>query len=144
VALPADYLPFQVLREPLFDGEGEHACAFYLSKPDLEKIKEDGPTWKFYDARLIPEVLKNPTVVFEDLKREGFHDAYCYVGKPGLRYVASQSRVPAPENLVFAVYVKKVWGLVVFDWDWREESQADPGYPTAWEQDFGRRVWPTT
>src|SRR5437870_2704187 len=102
--------------------DGGEDGEFFLSRTMLEKLEKNGPTWKFDDASFIPEILSAPAVVFQGLKREGFQNGYCYSGVPERNWDD-----PDPENvprigMVFVIYIKPAWGLVVFDWDWRSED----------------------
>ncbi|MBU4271706.1 MAG: hypothetical protein KKA28_07595 [Planctomycetes bacterium] len=132
MALSIDYLPISVGREPLFGEEGAHCC-FYTSKAALEKIERNGPSSKYEDAKLIAPTLKAPRVVFEGLNRVEYSDALCYTGE--------HAEVGGRE-MVFLIFAKREWGLVVFDWEWRLEDSNSPGYPINWTEDFGRQIWP--
>ncbi len=138
--MPADYLPIKVDRTTLFREEGEcEDCHFYFSLSALTKIKKDGPRWKYRKYELVPRVLESPLIVFENLKREEFEDGLAYVGKPCDDGLAN----PATMGYLFLVFVRKEFGLVVFEWDWRQES-SQPGYPENWGVDFGRVAWQKT
>jgi hypothetical protein len=138
--MSADYLKITVGREPLFPGEGQCTdCHFYFSQSALDKIKRDGPRWKYRKYALVPEAIGNPLVIFEDLRREEYTDGFCYVAKP----VDGDSASPASKGYLFLVFVKKEFGLVVFEWDWRRESGRS-GFPENWRNDFGRVAWQKT
>ena len=139
--MSADYLPISVSRPALFAREaGEGGFAFYISIKALDTIAEDGPPWKFEDARtLLKAGLELPTIIFEGLKRAEFTDGYCYVSRPTERWAPDGTREPTPQGRVFLIFVKKAAGLVVFDWEWRPAC----GLPDGHEQDFARLIWKT-
>jgi len=138
--MSADYLKIKVARGPLFPGEGECSDShFYFSRSALDKIKKDGPRWKYEKYRLVPQAIENPLVIFEDLKREEYRDGLCYAAKPSDGDLAS----PVTKGYLFLVFVRKEFGLVVFEWDWRRES-GQSGFPENWRTDFGRIAWQKT
>lgn len=140
--LSADYLPIAVGRDPLFAGEGVSACAFYTSKSALEKIQQDGPAWKLEDARLIPLALRSPNAVFEGLSRPEYSDGLCYAFKPPRAVLENCSADEQMGEMMFLVFTKKEFGVIVFDWEWRPEDPSAPGHPNNWNESFARKVWP--
>jgi hypothetical protein len=46
--------------------------------------------------------------------------------------------------MLFVVFVRPDWGLLVFDWDWRNEDEARDGFPEGWRDDFTRVLWQKT
>lgn len=137
--LLSTHLPVSVIRPPLF--ALEKGCQFYVSLPRLEKLRDQGPRWKFHDARLIQETLTNPIVVFEGLRRKRYREGLCYVGNPTIWFDndgISENRDP---RYVFLVFVTFYYGMLVFDWEWRRASATEPGHPNRWKRHFTRRVW---
>lgn len=123
-----------------FSGKVEWKASLAVTKIlDLEK---HGPAWKFYNAKLIDETLEAPTVVFEGLKRAGFHDAYCYSRKPSCKWVDEQTSKPPLAHQVFLVFVSASGTLAVLDWEYRLVDPNHPGYPKNWANDFVRPIWP--
>jgi len=140
MAMSADYLKIKVARGPLFPGEGQCTdCHFYFSRTALDKIRKDGPRWKYNGCKLVPKAIEHPLVVFEDLRREEYTDGFCYVAKP----TGGDLTSPTAKGYLFLVFVKKEYGLVVFEWDWRRES-GQSGFPENWRTDFGRVAWQKT
>lgn len=138
--MSADYLKISVDRGPLFPEEGQCSdCHFYFSRSALDKIRKDGPRWKYQKFKLVPPTIESPLVVFEDLRREEYRDGLCYVAKTA----DGDKTGPAAKGYLFLVFVKKEFGLVVFEWDWRRESGCS-GFPENWRTDFGRVAWPKT
>jgi hypothetical protein len=110
---------------------------FYMEVSTYERIKKS-PKWRFEDLPLVAEVLDEPTVIFEDLKRARLSEGYCYSRRLG----------HSPQEGVLLVFVKDpdaeagFTGPVVFDYAWRKEDPEMDGYPIHWRRDFGGTVWP--
>jgi len=139
--MSADYTPISIQRKPLFEAEaGEGGFAVYTSIMALEKIRGDGPEWKYHDAGLLRAALQDPSVIFEGLKRAEFSEGYCYVSRPKRRWTKGGEFEPVPADRVFLVFVKKEWGLVVFDWEWRQCVNGDV-LPVGHKPDFERLIW---
>jgi hypothetical protein len=139
VAMPSDYLPAPG-RDPHTGEERE----FFVSRSELEKLEEFGPKQKFLDARLIEETLRDPDVIFQGLKRPGYNDGYCYAKVPSCWWFEADSgpiEAPPPPDMVFLVFVRPIWGLVVFDWEWRPEDSSDPYHPEQWKAYFEKKLW---
>ncbi len=116
-----------------------------MNREDLEKLQMAGPTQKFFDARLIEQVLISPDVIFKGLKREGFEDGYCYSKVPSCRWVGGIGedpiKIPPPPDVVMLVFIKPDKGRLVFDWELRPEQRESPGHPENWESNFEERIW---
>lgn len=144
MAMSADYRPISVERTPLFEGEaGAAGFAFYFSKAALFTIRVDGPRQKYYGMRLVPEVLLKPTAVFQGLNRPEYSDGYCYAGRPAEWWIDSKVKAPAPPDAVMLVFIKREFGLVVLDWEWRRADATNKGSPANWQKDFERMIWQT-
>lgn len=140
--MSADYLPLRIERDVLFAEEaGSGGFSFYVSIKALEKIERDGPPWRFEDARLLTQAICSPVAVFEGLSRLGFDEGYCYVAKPPRRWSNNGAQEDSPEDEVFLVFVKKEYGLVVFDWQWRKVDPSDTDLPKNHGNDFRRWLW---
>src|SRR5207253_845896 len=103
-------------------------------------VRRHAPTRKFFDLYLIPDVLKSPVAIFEDLKRRGYEHGLCYVGKPEQRFWDERTKVPSPRNKVFMIVMDK--DRKIFDWGWEEEDPAKAGFPLECGKRFGRQLWP--
>jgi hypothetical protein len=128
------------------DGSGR--CWFVIAKGALLKHFQDtGNTQKLLEGCLVPEVLDRPTGAWQDLKRHGQEEAFCYAGKPTGRYIRDSTiQVPCPPGRVFVVYVlgkpMKEGQFKVLKWNWVEEDSGRSGFPVDHETRFGRRLWP--
>lgn len=117
---------------------------FWISLERMKSIQRHEPKWKILAARSLPEVLNNPTCVSKDLKREGFSDAYCVVGRPSEYHRDITTITPFPAQMLLCVIV--AWdahGWRVLDWEKRREDPNREGFPLNWETDFGEITWPT-
>jgi hypothetical protein len=120
-------------------------CWFYIRNSLVDRLEEFGPAWKFYDLRLIPDAVRDPTAIYEDLNREGYDDACCYSYKPGFRWAGDSEQEAAPMGRFFVVYCEPAsGGLIVMDFGWRAEDPNSPGNPQGWETFKKGKVWPKT
>lgn len=141
MAIPFDQLPIGERRHPT----GEYGASFFLDRTELEIIEEDGPRWKFEDARFLEEAVLEPDVIFEGLKRPNQRESLCYSVRLSHDPEKRESQTLPRYGQVFLAFVRVgVGGYVVFDWAWREEDPEAPGYPLGWEDDFARRTWQKT
>jgi hypothetical protein len=115
--------------------DGTGPCYFAVAKEGLLKeFRETGNRRKLLEGYLLPEVLDEPTGVWQDLKRPGQEQAYCYAGKPSGRYVKDTTiHVPCPPKQVFVVYVAgkplKDGQLKVIKWTLGRRRPATSGIP---------------
>jgi hypothetical protein len=140
--MPYDFIPIPG-KDPYRPLQDELA-EFFIRRSELEKIEECGPKQKYFDARLIPNALLNPDAIFAGLKRDGYQGGYCYCHAPSHWFFEAETgpiEAPVPAGRVFLVFIRPDWGLVVFDWEWREEDEKQPGFPKFWE--FMSVLWPT-
>lgn len=139
--IPSNQLPIGDGRLP--DGG---TAPFFIDRNELDAVRDDGPAWKYHDARFIEEAIADPDAIFEGLRRPNQTDSLCYSVRP--------SRDPDEDDDPFGVGAPPAFGKVflafaglgpmgylVFDWEWRPESPDDPGHPENWNHDFARRVW---
>ena len=141
MAIPADQLPIGEGRHP----DGSAGANFFVSRSELATIEEDGPSWKFEDARFIYEAVQEPDVIFEGLKRPNEAQSLCYSIRP-THDPDDEDKEGLPRyGYAFLAFVRPgVGGWVVFDWEWREEDGDIPGHPAGWEKDFERPLWRRT
>lgn len=141
MAIPFDQLPIGEGRLP--DGT---TAPFFISRRELDTVRNDGPDWKYHDARFIEEAVAEPDAIFEGLRRPNQDQGLCYSVQPTRdpdeeddRYGAAP---PPVFGLVFLAFVRLgAMGYVVFDWEWRPVAPDEPGHPEDWRTDFARRVW---
>jgi len=109
----------------------------------LEDLEKWGPSHKFWDAWLLPEALENPVVILEGLNRTGYDTGLCYSCVPAYRLLDEKTRIKPPPLKVFLTYVVSRDGReVVLDWEWRFTDLNRRGYPTHWQRDYTRQLWP--
>lgn len=143
VAPLTDYIPIPALSPKT----GSVDATLLVSRTLLLDLEAKGETRRYYDALLLPEVVENPTVVFEGLKRVNYQDqdGCCYVGVPSCRWLDEQTKEKIPPLKVFVVTVATAGADAhVLWWEWRFVDLKRPGYPKKWQSDFGRQVWPPT
>jgi hypothetical protein len=123
-------------------GEGE--CDFLVSITYLDHLHKYGPEWKFWNLRILPEVLGHPIVIFQGLKREDYDGGLCYSRRVARRFQGPSIELPPHPDTVAVVFVNPDHrGNIVLDWDWRTEDLDRPGWPENWQSDFGETIWPT-
>ncbi len=124
-------------------GHGE--CQFIVPQSYLDHVYKYGPQWKFWNLHILSEILSDPEVIFEGLKRDDFEGGYCYSGHASKRMQGPGIELPPPPEMVAVVLVHpSLRGNIVLDWDWRPEHPDTPGWPEAWEDDFERHKWSRT
>ena len=97
-------------------GSGE--CQFKVEEKHVEHFWENGPISKYYEVHSVCELLKNPDIVFQGLKREGHAASFCYVGKPKI-YGEDYAGDPWL-NMVFLVCITE--DFTFFEWRWEKED----------------------
>jgi len=140
MAVPSNQLPVGEGLGPA----GEPGASFFIDLDELRLIEEDGPEWKYEDARFIHEAVSLPDAIFAGLKRPGQRESSCYSER-----VTHDPDEQAPGGLprygqVFLAYVRAEVGFIVFDWEWREEDPEEPGHPLGWGVALARRTWRRT
>lgn len=137
MALNSDYLPVD-------DGIGPNGTIdvpFYVDIHRIRELRDDGPEWKYEDARFLKETIQQPDVIFGDLRRDGENDSFAY----SVRLTHDpdeEQQVPPTFGKVFLAFVRLVQGgYLIFDWEWREEDPDNPGFPKGHKQDFGSPTW---
>lgn len=142
-ACPTMTLPYgqRLIGEGLHP-EGRPGALFFVDTQTLDLIEQDGPEWKYEDARFILEAVSEPDAIFEGLKRARHADCFCYAVRLTRDPEEPDSTVPPAFGKVFLVFARPaIGGYVVFDWAWREEDADHAGHPEGWKQDFTRRTW---
>lgn len=139
--LPANQLPIGEGRHP----NGDPGATFYIDVDALTAAEEDGPEWKYEDARFILEAVAEPDAIFEGLRRHDHEGGLCYSVRPTHDPDDESSQEQPRYGFVFVAFVRPgLGGYVVFDWEWREEDFDFPGHPENWENDLTRRTWHKT
>jgi hypothetical protein len=119
---------------------------FYVECAHVDALSTCSPSFKYFDAAILSDILAYPASIFRGLKRPDLaSDGFCYCGKPPRRYLGGEKPVLPPPGMVFAVYVFDSFRdhtFVPVDWDWWPEDMKNPGHPLNWETDYEERVWP--
>lgn len=117
-----DQIPICTGRDPK---EPERTDApFYFSKSSRDKIQESQPASKYNDGQLVEAAVKDPVVIFHNLKRKGFEKAFGLSSLPAHRYDDNGTEVPRRPGRVFLVYAISVtYGYAVIDWEWRAGNE---------------------
>jgi hypothetical protein len=135
LAVPLDQIPLGEGKDP----EGKPA-EFFVDRNALNQYRDQGPQWKYEDARFIPEAITEPDAIFAGLGRPNEDGSFCYAVR--LTHDPDEAASGPPRyGMAFVVFVKRVFGYVVFDWGWREEDPDCPGHPMEWKKDFQERKW---
>ena len=109
-----------------------------ITEREINQLQECGPERRWFDIAAAAEVLREPSVIFEGLKRDGFEHGLCYVGRPKLYGQSWESDIQ--RGMVFAVYVN--CDHTVYEWRLEMEDADNPGYPVDWRTRFANRKWP--
>jgi hypothetical protein len=107
----------------------------------VEHVQRYGPPHKFYELKLVKEVLELPTVVFEGLRDEA-EEGMCYAGIPSGSYTNQGRKKPPLAGKTFLVFLTQEGK--VFQWRWEEADPDQAGYPEKWQERFGSQKWPKT
>ena len=113
----------------------------------LSYAHTDGLRLARLDARyarimLIPEVVRQPIMVLQGWRREGYEDALIYVGRPSKDFRSPTIETPPPKNMVFLVFVTPE-SRSIADWRWEPADPADPDAPENMLGRCGKVLWPT-
>jgi hypothetical protein len=136
---PPGYLSLEG-KDPSGDGTAE----FIVARKKIDDLQRYGPEWKFDNLHILKEILGDPVVILEGLKREEVEHGLCYSGHASKRMRGPDITLPPPPDMVAVVIVSPDHrGIVVLDWEWRRECPDAPGWPEGWEDDFARVKWPT-
>jgi hypothetical protein len=109
---------------------------FFLSGRHLEHLLKNGPAHVFFALQSVLEVIRQPDVIYKDLKRNGLEEGLCYVGKPK-QYGDGWSAPPA-KGMVFLVCSNHD---VIFEWRWEMADIKDSGKPQDEKRRFGKVIW---
>src|SRR5262245_5835928 len=74
----SEYITLPGMSPERFDQSG----TFLVSRKMLDHLQANGPPQKFLDALLISPTLEHPTVILEGLKRQNYHNGFCYCSVP--------------------------------------------------------------
>jgi len=116
---------------------GSGVCEFKVAIKQVAHLETHGPTHRFYEIMSAYEVLKNPQVIFEDLRRDGQENGLCYGGRPQRH--GDGWAAPGHKNMVFLVCLTKE--MTIFEWGWEKEDGRKPGFPTNSKLRFGKVKW---
>jgi hypothetical protein len=136
-----DHKPFHVKRPWLTADESGCRGEFFRSISAVAKWRDNGPRWKYFNADLVVQAILLPCALLTGLRRKDYKDGYCYASFLASRYDNHGSLIETPPDRLFLVYVRKFMGLVVFDWDFRKRSKANPNLPANFGEDFEDVLW---
>ncbi len=125
-----------------WDPSGCSTITLKLSYAHTEGLRTRRLDARFARIMLIPEVVKQPTIVLKGWNREGFEDALIYVGRPARDYRSPSIETPPPKNQVFLVFVTP-GERVISDWRWEMADENDPDLPENMATRCERVLWPT-
>jgi hypothetical protein len=138
--MPADQLVVGEGRLP--DGT---RVTFYVSKREIDSLRDNGPQEKLELARFLLEAVAEPDAIFTGLRRPNQDESLCYAVRPTRDPDDSDDGCAlAPfYGFAFLAFVRVAnMGHVIFDWELREEDPDNPGHPLNWRRDFEGRAWP--
>jgi hypothetical protein len=121
------------------DPSGTGSSDFYISQAKMRHLLKYGPAPKFFEGLSIPQVLKNPAVIFRGLEREHQEGGFCYAGIPPHHYLDHNITVPPPPGFTFLIFADS--NLRIFEWRWEKSDPETPGHPIEWQTRFKERAW---
>ena len=105
----------------------------YIQEKRLRTLAQLNNPSHLLNARdIVPEVLENPTVIFEGLRWEQDEDKdrpgwFCYCGKPSFMYDKRGTKVESDPNQVFLVFVNDE--AIAYNWRWEFVDETDLEIP---------------
>lgn len=118
---------------------------FYIDRHELDFLRDNGPSWKFEDARFIEEAIRDPDAIFRGLRRPNQTDSLCHsvfpTHDPDEPDEFGNGLAPRYGFVFLAFSYLAGMGYVVFDWEWREVDPDEVGHPANWKHDFAGRAW---
>lgn len=128
-------------RQPYTTDEQECEGNFILDPDlfgDLERI---GPAWNAWAIEAVERVVQAPAVIFRDLQRLHYDDAYCYSANIS-EVVGNDGTIFRNAPYAFLCFSKRFKReLIFFDWTYRVEDPGRHGWPANWGTDFGEPLW---
>lgn len=119
----------------------------YFTHLRAEAVRSRG-AWAIMEmAYLVPEILTQPSAIFEGIRADGDDDAatdgwLCYCGTPTRCYRCnpdgSARESAAYPGQVFLVFVNRE--RVAYNWRWEKADSFDGSLPQSWTERFVRRV----
>ena len=125
-----------------YDPSGCPPIALKLSKAHVLGTADRGLKARFARIKLIPEVVKDPIIVLEGWKREGYDKALIYVGKPNHDFRSPEIELPQPPGMLFLVFATPET-YIISDWRWEVASAEDPNLPEESANRCEKVLWPT-
>ena len=124
------FVPLEIDREPLVDLERDYS-GFEIDFNYIDGLPDGMRAY----AELAERILRQPTAIFRDLKRENHEESLCYCGSP----VDGQNRT-GHVILFCATPVGDRGKLVVFHFQLKTEDPQRRGFPA--DMTFGEQIWP--
>jgi hypothetical protein len=121
------------------DPSGERTRDLWIEQSFVEALTRSGLEARVQRLRLVPEVVRDPCLVFEGLERPSQEAGFCYAGRPSRDFPKRGIDLPAPHKKVFLVFVTA--SGKIFDWRWEDCDPEEPDYPEDWKNRFGRLLW---
>lgn len=107
----------------------------------LNKIEMTNNTSLWEDAWLLPDVLRQPSGIWQNLMRGGQEEAFCYCGVPSGEFAnENDHKVEIVKGMVLIVFLDKQFE--VSKWRWCEPDNDCPGYPDDYKGRFEVKLWP--
>jgi len=98
-----------------------------IAESKIRLLRENGDKRRLVRIRLVKEVCEKPGDIVHGWKRQDKDDCYLYYGSPKSDYRSATIETPAPEGMVFLVFVLP--DGTIDDWNWRPASEDDPRIP---------------
>jgi hypothetical protein len=105
---------------------------FRIPTRTVDHLQRYGPESRYYELISAEQVLKNPDLIYEGLRREGQENGLCYIGKP--KCFREGAEYPGHPGMLFLVFVTKEY--IIFEWRWEKVDEKLPDYPQDVKQRF--------
>lgn len=124
---------------------GDSMWDVHISFKRLEFVSKKSKGAVLEAAHVVPEVLENPSAIFEGLRRDEDEDEHgngwmCYCGLPTTAYNKNGTPINPWPDEVFMVFLNA--DCVAYHWYWHKRDRTLPDHPDGHETRFRRRVWP--
>lgn|GEM_PF-5871745 len=126
--------------------EGMHPSgigkATYSMRESVRRQFIDQGNWPMaLTARYVPEILDKPAGTWQDLKRPGATERFCFSGTPtGLGI--GNAAIEVPNGCTLVIFISEDFEILKYGWEDSDKNR--PGFPVGYDDPsrFGRPLWP--
>jgi hypothetical protein len=138
---PSSFFEIEALNP--YDESGCSTITLRLRRSHVLGAAEKGLAARFARVKLIPDAVKNPIMVLEGWKRDGYDKALIFVAKPVRDFRSPEIETPPPPGMLFLVFATPET-YIISDWRWERADAEDPDVPEESLKRSERILWPTS